>query len=91
MDFALAYPDSMSRLILIGALPNFSEWDDGYSDTVASPERKAHLAENLARPERSGVEPLPPGAPEPDQRVRRRAQTLRYAAYGPRCWYDPTL
>ncbi len=91
MNFALAYPDSTSRLILIGAVPTLSEWDDGYWDTVASPERKAHLAENLARLERSGVEPLPPGAQEPDQLVRRRAQTPRYAAYGPRYWYDPTF
>jgi len=49
------------------------------------------LAENLARLESSGVESLPPGAPEPDQLVRRSAQTLRYAAYGPRYWYEPTF
>jgi proline iminopeptidase len=90
MDFALSYPDSVSRLILIGALPRWPD-ADSYWETVASPERKARLAENLARLEDSGVEPLPPGAPESDQHVRRQAMTLRYAAYGPRYWYDPTF
>jgi proline iminopeptidase len=90
MDFALSYPDSVSRLILIGALPCWPDTDD-YWETVASPERKAHLAENLARLERSGVKPLPPGAAEPDQIVRRQAMTMRYAAHGPRYWYDPTF
>jgi proline iminopeptidase len=91
LDFALAYPDSVSRLILVGAVPYLGAWDDSYWDTIASPERKARLAENLTRLEQSGVEPLPPGAPEPDQQVRARAQPLRYAAYGPRYWYDPTF
>jgi pimeloyl-ACP methyl ester carboxylesterase len=92
MDFALAYPNSVSRLILIGGLPSWPDSDDyRYWETVASPERKVRLAANLARLEGSGVEPLPPGAPEPDQLVRRWAQTLRYAAYGPRYWYDATF
>lgn len=81
LDFALTYPDSLTRLILIGGLPRVGETDDSYWAMVASPERKAQLAANTARLAQSGVESLPPG----------RAQTLRYAANGPRYWYDQTF
>ena len=65
MDFGLAYPDSISRLILIGELPCWPDWeDDSHWEAIASPERMARLAENLARLEGSGVDPLPTGAPE---------------------------
>ncbi len=75
MDYALAYPDSMSRLILIGGLPSWPDWDDdSYWDMVASPERKARLAENLTR---LGDQPPTPGE--------------LYAARGPRYWYDATF
>jgi len=90
VDFALAYPDSVSRLILVGAVPCWPS-SDSYWETVASPQRKARLTDNLARLEGSGVQPLPPGAPESDQVVRRRAQTQRYAAFGPRYWYDASF
>lgn len=75
MDYALAYPDSVSRLILIGGLPSWPDWaDDSYWDTVASPQRKARLTENL-----TGLGDQPPTPGE------------LYAARGPRYWYDATF
>lgn len=81
IDFAKAYPASLSRLILVGGVARMGAPDDRYWEMVASAERKARLAENQARLDRSALAALPPG----------RAKTLEYAANGPRYWYDPTF
>ena len=81
LDYALAYPDSVARLILVGGLPRVGDTDDSYWEMVASPERKARLAANLARLDPASLDAMSPG----------RAQTARYAANGPRYWYDFTF
>ncbi len=81
LDFALAYPDSVSRLILIGALPSLGSADDGDWDTVASPERKARLAENL--PESNGA------AWSPCHPARQNLTNLSAAGHS-RCGMPPT-
>jgi proline iminopeptidase len=80
IDFAKAYPQSVSHLILIGG-PARMERDWQYWEMVASPERKAILAANNERLDQAALSAVPPG----------RAMPLRYAADAPRYFYDPTF
>jgi pimeloyl-ACP methyl ester carboxylesterase len=81
IDLAVAFPERISHLILIGGLTHFGQSDDRYWDMLASSERKTILEQNNANL----------AARTPTDLPASRVVALQYAANGPRYWCDPTF
>ncbi len=82
LEYAKKYPANLSHVIMIGIAPDLSaasaEATEQYWQTLASPERKAAMEEDVKRLTDEQLAQLPPG--------QRLIKT--YIRIGPRIWYN---